>query len=758
MPYRTVTVYVPDKYEETKTFTKEQYEDGEIAKYAKELKEKYDSNPKYKSVKIKYKAVDSDTKTIDNPLQGAPYKSTFMLQSNPPEYYIRFGYVLEYIKDNILPKIKVSNTHSDNPPIFDIDTDSWDNHMYSLPNQISLDPRVCIVRNSNFITGGGTTQVFQELYLFKEADNGKSTNQNAAYPMNIYLNFKFVINCLKEDDRGDVNVFEFVSSICTGLNKALGGINNLEPIIDESSNTLKIIDTTPIPGYSGIASVTPYSLQLYGYHKEDTQYTSNFIRNIDLKTAITPEYATMITVGATAGGYVKGTEATAFSKWNVGLTDRFKEDFTPGARISVKSSGEDDEAEYNYVTKFISEGYVNRYGFTSFTEGKFKLVDDIIEGNISIVTEYYKYLLSKNKSESGGTIGFIPFKLSFSMDGLSGIKIYNKLNVNTEFLPKAYGKNMDLIITGVNHKLANSDWETSIEATVIPKAGAQSVVEIPKTVVQDSIKKVSSGINTGDAPLGPNPPKSGWVITHPSFASNTTKGKNIDIIIDAFKEYGVTNPYAIVGALCVMGKESGWIPQNEYLNYSKERLPEVWAAFSKTGKVVKKGDGKFNYNDLAAKYAGNAEKLANFVYGVNTSTPKGMRAPDKGTKKSNPPGSVVGNKVWGDGYKYRGRGFNQITWKATYEKYAKELGIDLINNPDKLNEPKIAAKAAVLFFRNVFSYGKIKDPITYWNNFTSVDEALVYFAKANSGSITNDGTNAINLSRGQRQFFNIVKN
>ena len=424
-----------------------------------------------------------------------------MLQSNPPEYYIRFGYVLEYIKDNILPKVKVSDTHSDNPPIFDIDTDSWDNHMYSLPNQISLDPRVCIVRNSNFTTAGGTTQVFQELYLFKEADNGTSTNQNAAYPMNVYLNFKFVISCLKEDDRGDVNVFEFVSSICTGLNKALGGVNNLEPIIDESSNTLKIIDTTPIPGYSGIAPITPYSLQLYGYHKEGTQYTSNFIRNIDLKTAITPEYATMITVGATAGGYVKGTEATAFSKWNVGLKDRFKEDFTPGAKISIKPAGGEDEAEYNYVTKFVSgEGYTKRYGFTSFTEGKFKLVDDIIEGNISVVTEYYKYLLSKNRNESGGTIGFIPFKLSFSMDGLSGIKIYNKLNVNTEFLPKAYGKNMDLIITGVSHKLANSDWDTSIEATVIPKAGSQSVVEIPKTVIQESIKKIKKSKVTSKNP------------------------------------------------------------------------------------------------------------------------------------------------------------------------------------------------------------------------------------------------------------------
>jgi hypothetical protein len=501
MPYRTYTKLIPHEEIKTEPFTREQYDNGEVYKYAKELKEKYKSNPKYKNVKITYKAISSDTETIDNPLQGAPYKSTFMLQSNPPEYYIRFGYVLEYIKDNILPKVKVSDTHSDNPPIFDIDTDSWDNHMYSLPNQISLDPRVCIVRNSNFLTAGGTTQVFQELYLFKEADNGTSTNQNAAYPMNVYLNFKFVISCLKEDDRGDVNVFEFVSSICTGLNKALGGVNNLEPIIDESSNTLKIIDTTPIPGYSGIAPVTPYSLQLYGYHKEGTQYTSNFIRNIDLKTAITPEYATMITVGATAGGYVKGTEATAFSKWNVGLTDRFKEDFTPGAKVSIKPTGGEDEAEYNYGTKFVSgEGYTSRYGFTSFTEGKFKLVDDIIEGNISIVTEYYKYLLSKNRNDSGGTIGFIPFKLSFSMDGISGIKIYNKLNVNTEFLPKAYGKNMDLIVTGVSHKLASSDWETSIEATVIPKAGSQSVVAIPETAIQETIKKAKKGKITSKNP------------------------------------------------------------------------------------------------------------------------------------------------------------------------------------------------------------------------------------------------------------------
>jgi hypothetical protein len=45
--------------------------------------------------------------------------------------------------------------------------------MYSLPNQISLDPRVCIVKNLSFKSAGGTVQVFNYLDIFKEIDNGK---------------------------------------------------------------------------------------------------------------------------------------------------------------------------------------------------------------------------------------------------------------------------------------------------------------------------------------------------------------------------------------------------------------------------------------------------------------------------------------------------------------------------------------------------------------------------------------------------------
>ena len=73
------------------------------------------------------------------------------------------------------------------------------------------------------------------------------------------------------------------------------------------------------------------------------------------------------------------------------------------------------------------------------------------------------------------------------MDGLSGIKIYNKINVNTEFMPSNYGESLDLIVTGVSHKLQNNDWETDIEATVMPKTTEIAAVAISPKVVNKTI-------------------------------------------------------------------------------------------------------------------------------------------------------------------------------------------------------------------------------------------------------------------------------
>ena len=42
----------------------------------------------------------------------------------------------------------------------------------------------------------------------------------------------------------------------------------------------------------------------------------------------------------------------------------------------------------------------------------------------------------------------------------------------------------------------------------------------------------------------------------------------------------------------------------------------------------------------------------------------------------------LGNTVSGDGVKYHGRGFCQLTGRANYQRFSTLLGIDLVNKPD----------------------------------------------------------------------------
>ena len=416
---------------------------------------------------VNYNRTLLSTSTATNPIFDAQSTDAFRLDVKngdiPNQHYLRFGYLLNFIRNKVISKIdNGSASHDQKPPIVNLDTEGG--IMYFIDNQISLDPTICVVRNDSFEKEFGVASVFPELEPFSDIDKG-GNNPNAAYPSNIYLHFNFIIDSLTSstDERGEINLYSFISSLCTGINRALGSVNNLEPIIEEDTNTIKILDTTPIPSAARNATKS-YSIQLYGYDKTNSSYESTFVRKVDLKTAITPEYATMITVGATADGYVKGTEATAFSKWNKGLTDRFNNKLLPGNEASLEASGV-DEAETNYIDKFQGK-VIECYGFTSDWKN---ISSDIIANNVSVVTEYYKYIMAKDKVSSGGAVGFIPFKLGLTVDGISGIKIYNKISVDTSFLPSNYSDTLDFIVTGVSHTLQNNDWETTLETTVIPK-------------------------------------------------------------------------------------------------------------------------------------------------------------------------------------------------------------------------------------------------------------------------------------------------
>ena len=360
---------------------------------------------------------------------------------NDAGFYMRWGHLLQYINDKVIPTIKTSSTINQ-PKIIKLNHDTWGNKMYTLPYQVSLDPRVCIVKSAESIN---SKDYFQELDPFK------NPQYNYAWPMNIYLNHNQIISSLNEntDEKGNIALFDFLNSLCIAVNKAMGGINNLEPFLDEDTNTIYIIDAS----YQPTPSKGKYTLELYGYNGNQ----SGFVRNFNLKTEITNDFATMASVGSTAGGYVKGTENTMFSKWNKGLIDKWKEQYEPAAPISKPAPGSIDEPLKAYVTEFWDKSY-SAFGYTLMDiaddDGTLGIGygemagtnDEIIDSNISVVTEFYKYVQSRiqkhgNGSYSSPTNGFIPINLGITMDGISGIKIYNEVNVDTRFLPRNYPDN-----------------------------------------------------------------------------------------------------------------------------------------------------------------------------------------------------------------------------------------------------------------------------------------------------------------------------
>ena len=70
--------------------------------------------------------------------------------------------------------------------------------------------------------------------------------------------------------------------------------------------------------------------------------------------------------------------------------------------------------------------------------------------------------LMKKYSKPSGKIGFIPVDLSLTLEGMSGILIYNSLPIRQNFLPKQYDRALKFIITKVNHKISGNSWTTSL--------------------------------------------------------------------------------------------------------------------------------------------------------------------------------------------------------------------------------------------------------------------------------------------------------
>jgi len=430
-------------------------------------------------------------------------------EGSPAQYYVRLGYFLEYIQSNILPYIETPDV-----PIQKIDTDVESNIIYLMARQLSNNPGICIFNKTIKTDSGGYIEFAAGTNDFiVSAPNGK--NQYGKI-MNAYFNMQYILtqmDSLKNED-GRVPLYDLLNCLCQGWNNATGNFNKLEPTIDVDENIIRFTDEVTLPDRdSWLKKQTKptdlASFDVYGYYYgqgkiyddkknliSDDGYNkgqshAGFVRDISFNTTISPNLATMITIGATSNGYVVGQDSTALSRMNAGLDDRFKKTIKTHQDTDTNGSGSINENYKGALTAYQvflrdlgswkgsttpkwNQEAITNFSNTAVTFYEYDQAKQSLqaagltseEASIAAQSNDFSALATKPSSPN---IGFLPFDLQLTMDGLSGMKVYQKYIADSSFLPSNYPTSLEFLIKGITNTIQNNEWTTTLESIAVPK-------------------------------------------------------------------------------------------------------------------------------------------------------------------------------------------------------------------------------------------------------------------------------------------------
>jgi murein DD-endopeptidase MepM/ murein hydrolase activator NlpD len=402
------------------------------------------------------------------------------------------------------------------------------NYFFSPPNQFSADPRVCLIpihkslneiidtldTGSSFIplnpSRGGFTGYYNVApaldFTFSgdrlkrnEMPNFKTGNANAFVGKMGYilLNIEYlagVLNSLTKEEDGVATLVKLLQQIMDDVNVCLGGINNFTVYSDRDTQTIRIYDQTPL-NYGGSdynsSRDTPDKFTTLNVFGVRPGVEGSFVQDIQLNSEISPNFSTAISVGAQANSTNVSQNAYSFEKYNKGLTDRI---------ILEKASKNSNGEKY-------------KEGDAPIDLGKFKTIFTEVYGKKQFTNEYIDYLKNANsqanilftqKYSKDGNIDapfFIPYNLNVTLDGISGIKLFEKFKMSKGVLPLTYDEGeIALIVKAISHTIDTKQWITKLETLSVPEAsGSLKTFSPPPSLSLPSTSTTSTANPTTDS-------------------------------------------------------------------------------------------------------------------------------------------------------------------------------------------------------------------------------------------------------------------
>ena len=465
-----------------------------------------EGNTTIKKLKIKNAEFHCDIREVDD-----DYWNT------GPQIFVTFGYLMAWIQKNILIKNK-------NIPCcaFDMDFENLENdkNYFRFPQgNFSSQPLECIVpyqqpsitkydissavnidysSSSTLIKSvaqkvlgwGVTTNFPKPAKMFRVVNKVKTKafrydSQNARLSQ-ILLNINNIAQILEacpEDDDNAKSLYDFLKRIVSSINKSTGGINEIVVELSDDQSKIVFRSKTPQSFDSDPKELSEGKLCTF-----NTFGKGSIIKSLGINGSIPSNFSTMVTIGAQSNGSTTAGDASSFSNYNTGLIDRIMPVKTTNGSDEKEGDSKEKKKTANIVlvakminTMTTAGGFWDRLSggaggvWEDIMDDLEWLSEDIATFNsnhtqyIQSLQEYLAQPIKNGGAGKGSVAFFLPFNLNLEIDGISGIRLFERFKVDNKVLPLSYDNDkVDILVKTVDHDINLSGWTTKIGTISAP--------------------------------------------------------------------------------------------------------------------------------------------------------------------------------------------------------------------------------------------------------------------------------------------------
>jgi len=314
-------------------------------------------------------------------------------------------------------------------------------------NHFALDPSICILPkmpvNENLYTGYRKKNIFT-------APNGENI-------YNIWLETSMLYNTLRElskqkKENGEVDLITYMQTVLEKVDVNLGGITDLNinyyskagffAIVDEGANKQELLNRT--------------TLQLQG---QESIFT-----NVSMNTKVSSAVATQTAIETRAN-----TSSQLVSSFE-GVVDRLKTEIKETTGTPTEKLTDEELEEWKKEQLAISKeptkpipAAIERY---EAAINKFVGQGQIDKGEFETLTGHYADYAKKEITRLylDFPAGRLPFELSFTMDGISGISVGEMFRIAPGLVPDYLSLRSSYKITSIAQKITANKWTTEVSS------------------------------------------------------------------------------------------------------------------------------------------------------------------------------------------------------------------------------------------------------------------------------------------------------